>query len=162
MTGVKRKREEGLLSVCPKSSSLRGTIGTNLCEKCCSMTSTKEGLCALLRGGYEHHEPSELECSARYGCSLCRIICGHLQRNRSRTTTKPIRFFADCEEQTQPQGLYPVTDFPLGHPFARNPLLYIEAVSEAVDGFTLNAATYSSGYPRPCLILNYTNQDFST
>jgi hypothetical protein len=134
-------------------------MGTNLCEKCCSMTSTKEGLCAFLVGSYEHHKPSELECSARYGCLLCRIIGGHLQRNRSRTTTKPIRVFANIEER-QPQGLSPVTDFSWGHPFARNPLVDIHAVCEAVDWLILKATTSSSEYPRPCLILNYTNDDF--
>jgi hypothetical protein len=164
MTTIKRKQEEGSFFSRSKPTCQRAsaTSGTNLCEKCRSMTSTKEGLWALLIEGYEHYIANELECSAQYGCLLCRIIHEQLQRTPSRRTNKPTRLFANLGEQSYSLGLSSRANSRLGHPFAGNPLKYIGIFGEADDWFTLNATTSSGEYLSPCTVSNYTDEKLSS
>jgi hypothetical protein len=142
MGARKRKSEEDHSLVGSKSAS-QATVGaTNLCELCRSMTSTKEGLWAIVKGGYVHYNVTELECSARYGCSLCRMIYNRLQQTTIRTN-KSIQIFGTFEEISSRATLSPRNNFHTGHPFLGKKLVGI-IVFSTTDSFHFAASSPSS------------------
>jgi hypothetical protein len=151
MGSRKRKWEEDYSFVGSKSAS-QATIGaTDLCELCHSMTSTKEGLCAIAEGGYVHHNITELEYSARYGCSLCRMIYNGLQQTPIRTN-ESIQIIGTLEESSYRAGLLPGNSAYTGHPFAGKTLVSIEVFS-TTSRLVFEASTPSSKSPKQYIII---------
>jgi hypothetical protein len=58
------------------------TPGT-VCDRCLLMTSTAEGIKALIsESGYQHHNMKELQSSANRCCPLCRLCCFYIYHSR--------------------------------------------------------------------------------
>ena len=82
---------------------------------------------------------TELEASARYGCSLCRMIYEQLRRNQIGRIKGHIRFVGNFEKQWLCADfcLSPGNYVQSGHLFAGNPLEDIQALFESNTCSTL-------------------------